>query len=80
MGVVFSLEYGFLLSGVSGVGQLLPGGSGLSQVEEYVPKLGSVPDHLKIDFYIAIAITGSETPPVATQEDVRFPRLRNTPT
>jgi hypothetical protein len=31
----FSLVYGFL-SGVSGVGQLLPGGSSLSQVEEYV--------------------------------------------
>ncbi len=72
------------------MGQLLPGGSGLSQVEEYVPRLGSVQDHLQIDFYIAIAITDSETPPVATQEDasfprlrkedVRFPRLRNTST
>ncbi len=38
------------------VGQLLRGGSGLSQVEEYVPGLDMCNDHLKIDFYIAIAI------------------------
>jgi hypothetical protein len=41
-GVFFHLN----MVGVSGVGQLLPGGSGLSQVEEYVPRLGSVQDHL----------------------------------